>query len=266
MKWFHNANMAKWFAFVFALLIEVLLGVNAFFLVNVSTEIIFTEFPILALLVSALFGIGLFLGGMWVFMFAEYSYKACRAYTIAHNTWPWREVIVYLLIVGVIGLDLTSLAFRRAYLNNRGADWLFWFFVILALLPPLIGVLVHVFVNKPVEYRYGEAYDSIHQQTIDELVDVMPGMPLDKKLRYLNGDPDALREHLEAHTTRTNRVKEIRENERIEAAEAKHREREEAARKASPMQQLIGGFKRPFVGSQTNQDQADRLSQSNGRK
>lgn len=261
MKWFHNANAAKWLAFVFALAIEILLGVNAFFLVNTSTEVALAGFPGLALVISALFGLGLFVGGMWVFLYAEYSFKAARAYTTYHHTVPWREVIVFALIGGVIALDLTSLAFRKSYLSNRGADWLFWFFVILAILPPLIGVIVHVFVNKPVEFRYVETYNRLHQQTLDELESIAPGMSLDRKLRFLNGEGDALSEHLQDHNSKINQVKDIKERERIATADKKAREREEAAKKASPMQQLIGSFRK-----KSTSDPADTTSSSNGNR
>ena len=196
MQYFHNATWGKWLAFLFAFIIEVLLGVNVYFLVKVSTEAVFPDIAWISTAVATLFGFGIFLGGMWIFLYAEYSFKAARQYTLAMNTFWWREVVVVLMVIGVILLDLTSLSFRREYLSARGADWLFDFFVILALLPPAIGVVLHVLVNKPVKARYSEAYQRIQATTIDELESEMPHMSLEHKLRFLSGDTEAIQEHL----------------------------------------------------------------------
>lgn len=248
MQYFHNATWGKWLAFIFAFIIEVLLGVNVYFLVKISTEAVFPDTGVLSTGVAALFGFGIFIGGMWVFLYAEYSFKAAHAYSQAMKTAPWREIIVILMVLGVIGLDITSLFFRREYLSNRGADWLFWFFVILALLPPAIGVVLHVLVNKPMKVRYAEAYQRIHSTTIDQLEREMPNMSLEHKLRFLSGDQEALTEHLGAKQERQSV---------IEAAKSDQQARDEAEKEQ---------MSRPFFQFFQPKNQQERVSMNqNGR-
>lgn len=232
MHYFHNANWGKWLAFAFATIIEVLLGVNVYFLVDVSTGAVFPGLPALAVVVAALFGVGIFLGGMWVFMYAEYSFTAARAYTLHKHAWPWRELIVFSLVLGVIGLDLTSLFFRKNYLEARGADWLLVFFIILSLLPPMLGVIIHVMVNKPTKVKYVEAYERMQGSTLADLEAEMPNMSLDQKLRFLQGDSTALQEHLAQSRTKVQQIEEAR-------TASKQRTADEQEQMADPLARLF---------------------------
>ena len=244
MHYFHNANWGKWLAFIFATIIEVLLGVNVYFLVDISTQAVFPGLPALSAIVGALFGLGIFLGGMWVFMYAEYSFQAAHTYSRHKQTWPWREIVVFALVLGVIGLDLTSLAFRREYLAARGADWLLVFFIILALLPPMIGVIIHVMVNKPAKAKYVEAYERIQGSAIADLEAEMPKMSLDRKLRFLQGDSAALEEHLSDNRTKVQEIEVARVTEKARSVEEQEQMAGPLARLFTPKQEQGNGHRK----------------------
>lgn len=197
MSKFHNANFFKWVAFLFAVVIEFLLGINAFNLVQISTDAAIPEYQFIAPIVAGIAGAALFAGGMFTFLGTGYAMKAAKDYSRHHGTVAWREFVIGALVFAIIALDVVSLIFRMAYLQVPNPAPLFVFFLILALIPPVLGVIVDVFVNRPVKAKLNETVQEIKRDTADELGRMLKGMPLSQRLQFLQtGDSSILQNYV----------------------------------------------------------------------
>ena len=213
MRYFHNASFFKWVAFLFACVIEFLLGVNVFNLVQVSTQAAIPDIPYIAPIVALIAGIAMFFGGVFVFLGSGYAHKAARDYTTYYGVIAWREFIVKALVVAIVALDITSLAFRMQNLKTDNPIPLLVFFVILALLPPVLGVIVDVFVNRPVKSRLADTIQNVKINTADELGMMLHGMPLSMRLQFLQGDQSVIETFLKQREQETTLIESRKKNE-----------------------------------------------------
>lgn len=218
-----------WMAFAFVLCIGVLLGVNIALLVFASTSVVLlnllTGFAsglwiayVVSLGISALLGIAFLIGYMWTFAGASSTFEAAKAYAEEYATrWPWPQSLVIGLEVFFIVLDLISLSYRREFFQAKGAEQLFWFFVVLSLLSPVVGLLMHVLENKPLKFRLAEAGQHAANLVGDDIFSAIESMPPDRRTKVLF---DRSGEEL------ANYLQEQREEERQEREQTISREQE----------------------------------------
>lgn len=207
----HSA--AFWMIWIFTLAIELMLGINAAFLLDQSLLIVannmLADTPLaplgglIALIVALLAGLAVVLGGIWTFTSFIDSLDSANAYHEHYGSKvPWATVLVCVLEGAIIGIDFTTLCFRATYFAERGAIWLFIFFIILIILPPILGPLLHVLENAPRDRRLALAYRQAEQLEATDLASAIEAMDPDLRTRYLNGDQDAISEHYERARTR----------------------------------------------------------------
>jgi hypothetical protein len=213
MNRFHNANFFKWVAFVFTVVIELLLGINAFNLVQISTQAAIPEYSFIAPVVAVIAGLGLFSGGMFTFLGTGYAMKAARDYTKYHGAIAWREWLVGSLVFAIVALDVISLVFRMQYLHLSNPVPLFLFFLLLAFIPPVLGVIVDVFVNRPVKAKLSDTIYTLKRDTADELARYVKGMPLSLRLQFLqSGDTSLLQNYVNKQEQEHQMIAERRTN------------------------------------------------------
>jgi len=227
-------GFAFWVIGLFTLAIEMMLGINAAFLVDQSIIIVahnmltgtFLEglAPVISLIVSLILGVCLIVGGCWTFAGFMDSLDDARAYRDAYGTSNWPVVSFWSLEIGIVALDFTTLFFRASYFAEKGAIPLFAFFVILIFMPPVLGPIIHVLENTPHDRRmakvrrYAEALDG------DDVEHAIKTMDPDLRSRLLQGDASALPEHYA-------RVDAIRaENEDYERQVMEDRDRKRASK------------------------------------
>lgn len=198
-------SLAFYVVGVFTFAIEFMLGVNAAFLVDQSvrivTENMLTGTPIaplagvITLIASLAVGFCFVFGGMWVFGGFMDSLGDAEAYEDEYGTRAWPRMMVWALFVAVIALDFTTLLFRAAFFAEKGAIALFAFFVILILMPPVLGPLIHVLENTPRGRRLNKARRQAEALEIDDVTRVVEAMDPDLRSRWLDGDASALQAH-----------------------------------------------------------------------
>ncbi len=234
-----------WMAFSFALCIGILLGVNIALLIFASTSIVSLNLLgglpagqmlayLISLSIAALLGLAFVVGYIWTFAGASSTYEAAAAYEHEYGCfWPWPRALVVGLELFFLALDLISLLYRREYFAGKGAEQLFWFFVVLSLLSPVIGLLMHILENKPLSHRLVEAQRHTANLVGDDLEQLINSMPFDKRTRVLSGDGAALREHYDAirtHEEEIRQAEEQRRQEKYERAQERGKRRQESQR------------------------------------
>jgi hypothetical protein len=190
---------------LFTLAIEFMLGVNAAFLVDQSVVIVAANMlagtilsplaPFIALLASVAVGMCFVLGGLWTFSGFVDSLEDAKAYCDEYGTSRWPVVMVWLLFIGIILLDFTTLGFRAAYFAARGETSLLAFFVILILLPPVLGPLLHVLEHTPRDRRLAKVRQYVEALETDDLEVAVKEMNPALRTRLLNDDPTAITDY-----------------------------------------------------------------------
>lgn len=190
---------------MFTFAIEAMLGINAAFLVDQSMTIVahnifastFLEplAPIITLIISLLFGAALMAGGIWTFSGFMETLQDVRAYAQVYHLKRWPVALVWAMMIGIIAIDFTTLAFRASFFSERGAIALFVFFVILIFMPSILGALVYILENTPRDRRLTKARQYGEQLETDDTYQVIETMDPDLRSRYLSDDPTALQEH-----------------------------------------------------------------------
>lgn len=190
---------------LFTLAIEFMLGVNAAFLVDQSVVIVadnmlagtfLTGFaPFIALLASLAVGLCFVMGGLWTFSGFIDSLDDAKAYCEAYGTSFWPVVMVWALFIGIIALDFTTLGFRAAYFAARGEQSLLAFFVILILLPPILGPLLHVLEHTPRDRRLAKLRQYAEAIETDDVEQAVREMNPALRTRLLNGDGGAITDY-----------------------------------------------------------------------
>lgn len=241
----------------FAFSIELMLGINVAFLVDQSLGIVAHNMldgvPLLSalatvipLVISLLIGACFVLGGMWTFAGFMDNLDDARAYAEEYATNKWPVWMVWLILIAVIALDFTTLAFRAAYFAEKGAAALVWFFVILILVPGILGAFLHVLENTPRDRRMVKAERNVEQIDADAYEEALRTMPDDLRTRYLDGDETALQEHYDTIQAERDeaRQREIEAMERRDDELKRKREDAEAKRRrtSTPASKRTGTF------------------------
>jgi hypothetical protein len=239
-------GLAFWVIGVFTFAIESMLGINAAFLVDQSISIVVRNMldgtgivyldAVITLIISLAVGFALIFGGMWTFAGFMDSLGDAKAYKEKYGTRRWPETLVWLLFIAVIALDFTTLCFRASFFAEKGALALFAFFVILIVLPPVLGPLIHVLEHTPRDRRLTKARQHAESLETDDIEHVVETMDPDLRSRWLNDDPTALQEHYE-------RVLERRQ-EAYDYEQAQVQAREETQKRAN---QPLQTGNQPFI-------------------
>ena len=199
-------TLAYYVVGAFAFSIELMLGINVSFLVDQSLAIVAHNMldgvPFVSLLadfiplvISLLIGTCFVLGGMWTFAGFMDNLDDAKAYKDEYASNDWPVAMVWAIMIAVILLDLTTLAFRAAYFAEKGATALVWFFIILIFVPAILGAFLHVLENTPRDRRIVKAERHIAQVDADAYEETLQTMPDHLRTRYLNGDETAMEEH-----------------------------------------------------------------------
>lgn len=198
-------GLAFWVIGIFTFAIESMLGINAAFLIDQSVSIVARNMldgtplvslaAIITLIVSLAVGFCFIFGGMWTFSGFMNSLEDARAYRDYYGTGGWPVRMVWCLESAVVALDFTTLCFRATYFAERGALWLFVFFVILIILPPILGPLIHVLENTPHDRRLAKAYRYAEQISADDIDQAVQMMSAGHRTRLLSGDTGAIDDH-----------------------------------------------------------------------
>lgn len=190
---------------LFTLAIELMLGINAAFLVNQSVRIVADNMlggtplegiaPYIALLVSLGVGFCFIWGGLWTFSGFIDSLEDARAYVRHYATNKWPVLAVWGLYLGIIILDFATLFFRASYFTARGEASLMAFFIVLILLPPVLGPLLHVLENTPRDRRLARVRQYAEALETDDIETAVKEMNPALRTRLLSGDGTALIDH-----------------------------------------------------------------------
>lgn len=200
---------------IFTLAIEMMLGINAAFLVDQSVQIVADNMlgatflaglaAIIALVISLAVGSALILGGQWTFSGFLDSLDDARAYQDEYKTaWPWPEISQWGLVALIVGVDFTTLFFRAAYFAAKGEQALFWFFVLLIFAPFLLGAIVHVIENTPHDRRVVKVARQASAIETDRLEHAVQSMDDDLRSRWVNAsNQDERNQVMDEHYSRT---------------------------------------------------------------
>jgi hypothetical protein len=196
---------AFWIVGLFTFAIESMLGLNAAFLVDQSLSIVVgnmlrgTPFaglaPLITLFAGLVVGVCFVAGGVWTFAGFMDAIADAKAYAKAYRTNNWPVWTVRALFAAIILLDFTTLCFRATFFAERGALFLFIFFLIIIALPPILGPLIYVLDNTPRDRKLTKARQYGEQLETEDIYSVIEQMDPDLRSRWLADDPTALQEH-----------------------------------------------------------------------
>lgn len=234
-----------WMCFI----IEVLLGINVAFLVDVNLQVVavhmmegvtllgmslepvaITVAFVISLAVAACF----MMGGMWTFSDFLDSYRDAEEYERAEGTsWPWPRLLMVAFLLVVMALDFFTLQFRATYFASTGETALFAFFCVLIVMPFLLGCLIHVIENTPRDRRLTKAYNYAQQVATGDEERAVQYMTAGERDMYLSGNRDdamasyyARTGQLSAERTRVEEERQADRQQRLaERAETRERRR-----------------------------------------
>jgi hypothetical protein len=255
MKLFHNGFIGK------ALILLAALGIAGYFawsfypfgywFGSTFLESIPRSAELFGYLAAAIMAVMVVFG----FFYAEYTREDVEAYE-AHKgdgsfIKAFREMKWW-----IVGVEVFSLLFRWYMVH-----WSFLGIIVIGVgmvllrLSFVLGKVIHAQANRPYEVIAERAMDQAGRDVVTDGMRYLKKMTVEQKRRFFNGDASVVGE-----------VKDVKENERI-ANERKRKEREEEVAKIREKSKNVTHqlLKNPFVHAQSNQDQADRLSQ-NGRQ
>jgi hypothetical protein len=196
---------AFWIVGLFTFAIESMLGLNAAFLVDQSLTIVVSNMlrdtpfsvlaPLITLFAGLVVGVCFVAGGVWTFAGFMDAIADAKAYAKAYKTNNWPVWMVRALFVAIILLDFTTLCFRATFFAERGAFFLFIFFLIIIALPPILGPLIYVLDNTPRDRKLTKARQYGEQLETEDIYSVIEQMDPDLRSRWLADDATALQEH-----------------------------------------------------------------------
>lgn len=214
---------------LFTLAIELMLGVNAAFLVDQSVRVVSDNMlegtplaggsSFIALIVSLGVGFCFIWGGLWTFSGFIDSLEDARAYVRHYRTNKWPVAAVWGLYIGIIAIDFATLFFRASYFAAKGETPLMAFFVVLILLPPVLGPLLHVLENTPRDRRLARVRQYAEAVAVDDIETAVKDMNPALRTRLLSGDGTALRDYY-AQAQQQEEMYESRERQKLQGDEA----------------------------------------------
>lgn len=231
---------------VFAVLLGA--GINVGFIIDTWFQPVFGQNAIVDVAIGLTSGVLIGWGSYGLFTKSE---RAIRS-ILANEEDPLRIirlVALGLLIVSFVAIGVLGLLYRLQFLNQHGVGYLVWIGIILECSTPLFGLVLHPIQNPPAGVLEEDRSTQFAIRHIDELYDTFENLPIDQRHRIYSAM---------ANDT-PNDVHDVLHDE-VEM----ERQRRQAENQSRPAFRKRF-FTSPFGKAQTS-NQADRLSQSNGRK
>lgn len=218
MKIIFNANVGKFLAIVFAVGIHCMFAAGAYYLGLFFAYLILDQiggWPAQAIAVG--YAIAVFLGSSWAFLYGEYAKQDVKAYASVYGGWG---VFSLRVLLGFIALnEIGSLGFRLTQVPDPSKR--LWFGVggiALLGIAFMLGKVIHAMANRPVQVQVSRMIDAVGRSYVDDVTKNANKLTAADKLRVLQGDISPL-----------NEVRDIREQERLEAERARLALQEEKA-------------------------------------
>lgn len=219
VKFFFNASIGKVLAIIFAIGIHLMFAVGAYYLGLFLAELILDQGSsgTAAQIIGIVYATAIFLGSLWAFIYGEYAKQDVQAYALAYGGWG---VWSLRCLIAFIGLnEVGSLGFRLTQVGDPNRRfWLGVAGVALLVIAYMLGKVIHAMANRPVHVQVSRMLDSVGRSYVDDITRNAPKLTAAEKLRVLQGDVAPL-----------NEVRDIKEQERIDAERARLQAQEEKA-------------------------------------
>lgn len=218
MKFLFNASVGKGLAILFAVGIHLMFAAGAYYLGLFFADLILGQSGGISAQVIAIgYAIAVFVGSSWAFLYGEYAKQDVKAYATVHGGWG---VFSLRVLLGFIALnELGSLGFRLTQVDDPSRRlWLGVAGIALLGIAFMLGKVIHAMANRPVQVQVSRMLDAVGRAYVDDVTKNATKLTAADKLRVLQGDIEPL-----------NTVRDVREQERLEAERARLREREEEA-------------------------------------
>lgn len=200
---------AYYAAWSFTCVIEFALGTNASFLMYQNFLITVYAMlksevwsSLLTVILAMAFGAGIFMGGMWTFAGFIDNLEDAKAYRKEYRTSSWPQALIWSGLALVMALDLTTLFFRLAFFNEKGALALFAFSCVLIVLPPVLGPLIHVLEHTPHNRQLAKVRVKTEHRHTANLMRVADEIDDDLLNDLLSEDEDTSQAALDEHYRR----------------------------------------------------------------
>lgn len=218
MKLFHNATIGKGLAIIFAVGIHLMFAVGAYYLGLFLAKLILDQSDgWVAQSIAIAYAVAVFLGSSWAFVYGEYAKQDVQAYASVHGGWGVWSLRALLVFIGAN--EIGSLGFRLTQVSDPNKQ-LFLGIAGLALLGIafMLGKVIHAMANRPIQVQVSRMIDAVGRSYVDDVTKNATKLTAADKLRVLQGD-----------VTPLNTVRDVREQERLEAERAKLQAQEEKA-------------------------------------
>lgn len=210
MKFFHNATIGKLLAIVFAVGIHAMFAVGAYYLGLFLANLILDQSGgIGAQIIAIGYATAVFMGASWAFIYGEYAKQDVSAYASVYGglgVWSLRALLVFIGAneIGSLGFRLTQVddPNKRIWLGVAGLALLGIAF--------MLGKVIHAMANRPIQVQVSRMIDAVGRSYVDNVTKNATKLTAADQLRVLRGD-----------ITPLNEVRDIREQERIEAERAR---------------------------------------------
>lgn len=217
MKLFHNATIGKMLAIIFAIGIHLMFAVGAYYLGLFLADLILDQAGgWIAQVIAIGYASAVFLGSSWAFVYGEYAKQDVQAYASVYGGWGVWSLRALIFFIGAN--EIGSLGFRLIQVDASRRPWLAIAGLALLGIAYMLGKVIHAMANRPVQVELSRMIDGLGRSLVSEVARNAPRLSAADKLRVLQGDHSPLAE-----------VRDIREQERIEAARAKAEAQEEKA-------------------------------------
>lgn len=218
MKIVFNANIGKFLVVVFAVGIHLMFAAGAYYLGLFFANLILDQSNGWATQGIAIgYALAVFLGSSWAFIYGEYAKEDVKAYASVNGGWG---VFSFRALIAFIGInEVASLGFRLTQIADPSKR--LWFGVggmALLAIAYMLGKVIHAMANRPVQVQVSRMIDAVGRSYVDDVTKNATKLTAADKLRVLQGDISPL-----------NEVRDVREQERIEAERARLAAQEEKA-------------------------------------
>lgn len=218
MKLFHNATIGKLLAIVFAVGIHAMFAVGAYYLGLFLADLILDQAGgVIAQVIAIGYAVAVFLGSSWAFIYGEYAKQDVSAYASVYGGWGAWSLRALLLFIGAN--EVGSLGFRLTQVSDPNRRiWLAVAGLALLGIAYMLGKVIHAMANRPVQVQVSRMIDAVGRSYVDDVTRNATKLTAADKLRVLQGD-----------ITPLNEVRDVREQERLEAEQARLALQEEKA-------------------------------------
>lgn len=216
MKGFHNATIGKTLAVIFAVGIHLMFAVGAYYLGLFLAHLILDSDGWLAQIIAVAYAVAVFLGSSWAFVYGEYAKQDVQAYASVYGGWGVWSLRALILFIGLN--EIGSLGFRLTQVDEAHRPWLAIAGIALLGIAYMLGKVIHAMANRPIQVQVSRMIDAVGRSYVDDVTKNATKLTAADKLRVLQGDISPL-----------NTVRDVREQERIEAERTRLQAQEDKA-------------------------------------